>query len=106
MDNAYITMRAFVDSNEINDIARGFYDRINAYSNKIFGLTGRIEEIDKDIKEIGKKLSNDFGDLIASHEAMLEQAQSIRDDCQQQEYFYTQNIKSNEAKEGAEAKIA
>lgn len=106
LDNAYITMRAFVDSNEINETAKGFYDRINAYSSKILGLSGRIDEIDKELKEIGKKLSNDFGDLIASHEAMLEKAQNLKEECQQQEYFYTQNIKSNEAKKKAlEAKI-
>lgn len=72
----------------------------------LLGFSGRIEEIDKSIKEIGKKLANDFGDLIASHETMLEQAQSIKEDCLQQEYFYTQNIKSNESKKKAlEAKI-
>lgn len=106
LDNAYITMRAFVDSNEINETTKGFYDRINAYASKLLGFSGRIEEIDKSIKEIGKKLANDFGDLIASHETMLEQAQSIKEDCLQQEYFYTQNIKSNESKKKAlEAKI-
>lgn len=106
LDNAYITMRAFVDSNEINETAKGFYDHINAYSSKVLGLSGRIEEIDKELKEIGKKLSNDFGDLIASHEAMLEKAQILKEECQQKEYFYTQNIKSNEAKKKAlEAKI-
>lgn len=67
LDNAYITMRAFVDSNEINETTKGFYDRINAYASKLLGFSGRIEEIDKSIKEIGKKLANDFGDLIASH---------------------------------------
>ena len=106
LDNAYITMRAFVDSNEINETTKGFYDRINAYASKLLGFSGRIEEIDKSIKEIGKKLANDFGDLIASHETMLEQAQSIKEDCLQQEYFYTQNIKSNESKKKAlETKI-
>ena len=106
LDNAYITMRAFVDSNEINETTKGFYDRINAYASKLLGFSGRIEVIDKSIKEIGKKLANDFGDLIASHETMLEQAQSIKEDCLQQEYFYTQNIKSNESKKKAlEAKI-
>lgn len=106
LDNAYITMRAFVDSNEINDTAKGFYDRINVYASKILGLSGRVEEIEKELKEIRKKLSNDFGDLIASHEAMLEQAQSLKEECIQQEYFYSQNIKSNEAKKKAiEAKI-
>ena len=106
LDNAYITMRAFVDSNEINESAKGFYDRINEYASKILGFSEKIEEIDKGIKEIGKKLSNDFGDLIASHEIMLEQAQNIKEECQQQEYFYVESIKSNESKKKAlEAKI-
>lgn len=106
LDNAYITMRAFVDSNEINEISSGFYARINAYASKILNLTGRVEEIDKALKDIAKKLSNDFGDLIASHELMLEQAQKLKEECQQKEYFYTQTIKSNEAKKKAlEAKI-
>lgn len=60
LDNAYITMRAFVDSNEINETTKGFYDRINAYASKLLGFSGRIEEIDKSIKEIGKKLANDL----------------------------------------------
>ena len=106
LDNAYITMRAFVDSNEINEITKGFFDVVNDYSNNVIGYSTRIDEIDKDLKDIGKKLSSDFGDLIASHEAMLEKAQSIKDDCLQQEYYYSQNIRSNEAKKKAlEAKI-
>ena len=106
LDNAYITMRAFVDSNEINSTIKGFYDRINAYSNLMLDHSNRLEDIDKDIKEIGKKLSNDFGDLIASHEDMLEKAESMRDEYLQQEVICTQSIKENEAKiKGLEAKI-
>lgn len=98
LDNAYITMRAFVDSNEINNTAKGFYDCINAYASKILELSGRINEIDTELKEIGKKLSNDFGDLIARHEAMLEQAQNIKENCQREEYLISQTIKGNETK--------
>lgn len=106
LDNAYITMRAFVDSNEINEIADGFYTRINSYANKILNLSVRVEAIDKELKEIAKILSNDFGDLIASHEMMLEQAQGLKEKCLQEEYFYTQSIKNNEAqKKVLEAKI-
>lgn len=101
LDNAYITMRAFVDSNEINNTAKGFYDRINAYASKMLELSGRINEIDTELKEIGKKLSNDFGDLIARHEAMLEQAKNIKENCQQEEYFISQTIKGNETKKNA-----
>ena len=106
LDNAYITMRAFVDSNEINETVKGFYDRINAYSNLMLEYSGQKEAIESEVKEIGKKLSNDFGDLIASHEDMLEKAQSLRDEYLQQEVIYSQSIKENEAKlKGLEAKI-
>ena len=106
LDNAYITMRAFVDSNEINETAKTFYDQINAYASKMLGLSGRVEEIDKELKEVGKKLSNDFGELISCYEDMLEKAKMLKDDSQQQGYIYTQNIKSNEAKKKVlEAKI-
>ena len=98
LDNAYITMRAFVDSNEINEISKGFYARINAYASKILNLSGRVEEIDNEFKDIAKQLSNDFGDLIASHETMLEYAQKHRDEYLQDEYLCTQSIRRNEAK--------
>ncbi len=101
LDNAYITMRAFVDSNEINDLAKDFYDRINVYDNKMFEFSGREENIDKELKEIGKKLANDFGDLIANYEAQLEKAQNTKETCLQEEYYYSQNIKSNETKKRA-----
>ncbi len=106
LDNAYITMRAFVDSNEINDLTKEFYNVINNYSLKCLGFSNRIEEIDKELKDIKKRLSNDFGDLIASHEAMLEQAEQIKEDCSQKEYYYSKNIKINEdKKKNIESKI-
>lgn len=106
LDNAYITMRAFVDSNEINETARGFYNRINEYSKKMLELSSQTEGIEKELKEISKKLTNDFGELIASHEKMLEDAQEIKNDLANQEYYYTQTIKGNEARKRAlESKI-
>lgn len=101
LDNAYITMRAFVDSYDMREVISGFYARINAYSNRLLNNGIRIEEIDKAIKEIGKKLSNDFGDLIARHEELLETATSIKEECVGEEYYLTQTIKSNEAKKNA-----
>lgn len=106
LDNAYITMRAFVESNEINEITNGFYTRINAYANSMLNLSGRVEQIDNELKEIAKKLSNDFGDLIASHEIMLEKAQELKNDYSNKEYHLKQLIKSNEGKKkDLEAKI-
>lgn len=101
LDNAYITMRAFIDSHDVQSTVQGFYGRINAYANKLLNNNIRIEEIDKDIKGIGKKLSSDFGELIAHHEELLEQASALKDKYVGEEYYLTQTIKSNEAKKNA-----
>ena len=106
LDNAYITMRAFIDSNEISEITKGFYTRVMAYEDRLLEGNQRIENIDKQIKQIGNKLSNDFGELIANHEKMLEEAQHIKETAMQEQYYLEQTIKSNEARKNAiEAKL-
>lgn len=99
LDNAYITMRAFVDSPSIAETIKTFFDQINAYNNYKLNAGISMEEIDKNLGEIKKKLSNDFGDLIASHENELEQAQQVRDKCLLQENVLDASIKSNEYKQ-------
>lgn len=98
LDNAYITMRAFVDSEEVANNNRIFFDKMNEYSNDVLNYNVRLEEISKNLGEIKKKLSNDYGDLIATYEGQLEQAQQIRDNCLIEENQLDLTIKSNELK--------
>ncbi len=107
LDNAYITMRAFVDSSSIAETNKSFFDRINEYSNSALNASISLEHIDKDLTDIKKKLSNDFGDLIANYENQLEQAQQTRDNCLLQENVLDSQIKVNETrKKSIESKLA
>lgn len=107
LDNAYITMRAFVDSDPIADTIKSFFERINEYNNASLNASISLEEIDKQLAEIKKKLSNDFDDLIANHENQLEQAKQIRDNCILQENILENSIKSNDSrKKLIEGKLA
>ena len=58
----------------------------------------RQEEIAKSLSSIKKKLSNDFGDLIANYEDQLEKAQQTRDNCLIEERQLELSIKANESK--------
>ena len=106
LDNAYITMRAFVDSNEIKELVDNFYGRINAYSDKMLTLDNRLTAIDSELKDIKKKLSSDFGEIIEYNEKLLEEAKNQKEQLSNEEYYCNQMITSNEAKKkGIEAKI-
>lgn len=106
LDNAYITMRAFVDSDSIAETNKSFFDRINEYSNYALNASISMENIDKELADIKKKLSNDFGDLIANYENQLEQAQQRRDNCLLQENILDSAIKANELrKRSIESKL-
>lgn len=98
LDNAYITMRAFVDSDEIANTIKIFFERVNEYNNEVLNANIRLDEISKNLADIKKKLSSDFGDLIANYEAQLEQAQQLRDGCLLDENQLDLTIKSNEFK--------
>ena len=107
LDNAYITMRAFVDSDSIKETVKTFFDRINEYGNFILNANMTLDGISKELGEIKKKLSNDFGDLIANYENQLEQAQQIHVNCLLQEKELDNAIKSNEfKKKSIESKLA
>ncbi|MCM1232545.1 MAG: AAA family ATPase [Ruminococcus flavefaciens] len=96
LDNAYINMRAFIDSNEISEITTGFYTRIMAYEKKIMEKSQKVEGIDKQVKEISSKLSTDYGDLIANHENMRQQAEEIKSQTMADARFIEQEIKKTE----------
>lgn len=98
LDNAYITMRAFIESNEISEITRGFYARIMAYENKALGSDQRIDEIDKKVKEISNKLSIDYGDMIAQWESMRQVAEETKSQAEVNARFIEQTIEKNERK--------
>lgn len=98
LDNAYITMRAFVDSDDIANTVDNFFERINEYNNNVLNCNIRQEEIAKSLSSIKKKLSNDFGDLIANYEDQLEKAQQTRDNCLIEERQLELSIKANESK--------
>ncbi len=98
LDNAYITMRAFIESNEISEITRGFYKRIIAYENKMLAWSQRIDEIDKQVKKISGKLSSDYGELIASYEDLRQKAEQSKLQTEVDIRLTKQNIKNSENK--------
>lgn len=98
LDNAYITMRAFIESNEISEITRGFYKRITAYENQMLAEIQRIEAIDKQVKKISSKLSTDYGELIASYEDLRQKAEQSKFEAEMEIRWINQNIKNSETR--------
>lgn len=96
LDNAYITMRAFIESNETFEITSGFYKRISDYENKVLAGSQRIELIDKQVKKISSKLSVDYGELIASYEDLRQQAEQEKYEIEVDLGIIEQNIKDSE----------
>lgn len=75
LDNAYIKINAFINSNANNEIIENFYKEIYAYKDTIMMLEERTEEIKKELERISNELKNNNDEMIAVKEAQREKAE-------------------------------
>lgn len=76
LDNAYVLMKAFINSDETKSKIADFFGKIYQYKKDVSDRESIIEKNNERIKKIKNELSNDYGELIAANENLLEQAEN------------------------------
>ena len=74
LDNAYVLMKAFINSDDTKSKIGNFYGEIYNYKKAVAEKEDAIENNLKQLNDIKAKLSNDYGEIIAAQEALLENA--------------------------------
>lgn len=75
LDNSYIKINAFINSNANLDIINNFYKEIYSYKEKIMELEERLEKIKKELSRINNDLKNNDDEVISAKEAQREKAE-------------------------------
>lgn len=75
LDNAYIKINAFANSNANHEIVDNFFKEIYSKKETIMDLEERLEEIKKELSRINTELKNNDDKMIAAKEAQREKAE-------------------------------